>query len=66
LTQCVDRILDPSGPLILEILPSGNLVSFQKARGMLLLLSVQSQKVRFGCGQSSGGRLGGLIVLDHF
>ena len=65
MTQCVDPILDPSGPLILKILPSGNLVSGQKARDILLLFNAQSQKVCLGCGQSSGGRLGGLIVLDR-
>ena len=66
MTQCVDPILDPSGPLILEILPSSNLISSQKARDILLLFNAQSQKVRLGRSQSSGGRLGGLIVLDRF
>lgn len=58
LTQFVDPVLHPSGPFILEILPSGNLVSGQNARDILLLFNAQSQKVRLGCGQSSGGGLG--------
>jgi hypothetical protein len=66
LTQGIDPILDPSGPLILEILPGGNLISSQKARDILLLFNAQRQKVRLGRDQSSGSRLGGLIVLDRF
>ena len=65
MTQCVDPILDPSGPLVLEILPGGNLISSQKARDILLLFNAQSEKVRLGCGQSCGGGLTGLIVLNR-
>jgi hypothetical protein len=53
LVQFVNAFLRPSGTRSQKVLPSGNLVSYQDARNILLSFDAQSHKICF-CGSQSG------------